>query len=339
MTKTFLELTFTPNVLDAQRRYLGRAQELGPQQERVALTVNEEEFIRTRDSFHIATVSETGWPYVQHRGGAPGFLNVVSSTELAFADYKGNRQLLSTGNLVANDRVCLFLMDYPQRLRLKILGRARVLDARDHPELTARLAPPGTVKLVERLFLIDVVAYDWNCPKHITPRYSAAEVEEAMAPLRARNAELEALLKARTPPSYFTEETARQRVQAAEDAWNTRDPERVALAYSEDTEWRNRDEFLRGRAEVVEFLKRKWAREHDYRLKKTLWAFTDNRIAVRFEYEYHDDSGQWHRAHGNENWEFDSHGYLSRRYASINDQPIQESERKFRWSRPAQPAR
>ncbi len=135
------------------------------------------------------------------------------------------------------------------------------------------------------------------------------------------------------PP--FTEETARQKVQAAEDAWNSRDPERVALAYTEDTEWRNRAEFLHGRAEVIAFLRRKWNRELDYRLKKELWAFTGNRIAVRFEYEYQDDSRQWYRAYGNENWEFDELGYMKRRFASINDLPITEGERKFRWTRTA----
>ena len=134
----------------------------------------------------------------------------------------------------------------------------------------------------------------------------------------------------RPPLPPFTEATARQKVQAAEDAWNSRDPERVVLAYTEDTEWRNRAEFIYGRAEVVAFLRRKWARELDYLLKKTLWAFTENRIAVRFEYEWHDDSGQWFRSHGNENWEFDEHGYMKFRYASINDQPIAESERRLR---------
>jgi uncharacterized protein len=137
----------------------------------------------------------------------------------------------------------------------------------------------------------------------------------------------------RPPLPPFTEETARQKVQAAEDAWNTRDPERVAMAYTEDTEWRNRSEFLNGRAEVVAFLRRKWNRELDYRLKKELWAFRDNRIAVRFEYEWHDDSGQWYRAYGNENWEFDALGYMKRRFASINDLPIKETDRKFRWER------
>ena len=139
----------------------------------------------------------------------------------------------------------------------------------------------------------------------------------------------------RPPLPPFTEATAQQKVKAAEAAWNSRDPQRVALAYTEDTEWRNRTEFLNGRAEVVEFLRRKWIRELDYRLEKTLWAFSGNRIAVRFEYEFHDDAGQWFRAHGNENWEFDELGYMRRRFASINDQPIEESQRKFRWDRTA----
>jgi nuclear transport factor 2 (NTF2) superfamily protein len=129
------------------------------------------------------------------------------------------------------------------------------------------------------------------------------------------------------PP--FTEETARAKVQAAEDAWNSRDPDRVALAYSEDTEWRNRDEFLNGRDEVREFLRRKWARELDYKLKKELWAFTERRIGVRFEYESHDADGQWWRSYGNEMWEFDDDGLMRRRYASINDAPIDESERRL----------
>jgi uncharacterized protein len=141
-------------------------------------------------------------------------------------------------------------------------------------------------------------------------------------------------MNSRPPLPPFTEEAARQKVQAAEDAWNTRNPEQVALAYTEDTEWRNRSEFLNGRAEVVEFLRRKWARELDYRLRKELWAFTGNRIAVRFEYEFRDADDQWYRAFGNENWEFASNGLMQRRFASINDLPITEAERKFRWSRP-----
>ena len=134
------------------------------------------------------------------------------------------------------------------------------------------------------------------------------------------------------PP--FTAETARAKVRAAEDAWNSRDPGRVALAYSEDSEWRNRDRFLRGRNEIREFLTGKWARELDYRLTKSLWSFTDNRIAVRFQYEYHDSAGCWFRAYGNELWEFDEAGLMRRREASINDVSIEESERRFRWVAP-----
>jgi len=135
----------------------------------------------------------------------------------------------------------------------------------------------------------------------------------------------------RPPLPPFTAETARTKVRAAEDAWNTRKPEQVALAYTPDSQWRNRAEFVVGRAEIVTFLARKWARELDYRLIKELWTFADNRIAVRFAYEWHNDSGQWFRSYGNENWEFDTNGLMRRRIASINDLPIAEGERKFRW--------
>jgi len=130
------------------------------------------------------------------------------------------------------------------------------------------------------------------------------------------------------PP--FTLDSALAKVKAAEDAWNSRDPDRVVLAYTEDSDWRNRTEFLRGRAAIRAFLVRKWARELDYRLKKELWGFRDNRIAVRFEYEWHDTAGQWYRSYGNELWEFDEHGLMARRYASINDAPIDEGERRLR---------
>ena len=130
------------------------------------------------------------------------------------------------------------------------------------------------------------------------------------------------------PP--FTEETARAKVKAAEDGWNSRDPERVALAYTEDSQWRNRDEFFTGREAIKEFLTRKWASELDYRLMKELWAYTDNRISVRFEYEWRDESDQWYRTHGNEHWEFDEEGLMRRRDMSANDVPIQESERRYR---------
>ncbi|HXA21984.1 MAG TPA: nuclear transport factor 2 family protein [Acetobacteraceae bacterium] len=136
---------------------------------------------------------------------------------------------------------------------------------------------------------------------------------------------------ARPPLPPFTEATAIQKVRMAEDAWNTHDPERVAGAYTEDSRWRNRAEFFQGRAEIVAFLRRKWARELDYRLIKELWAFHGNHIAVRFQYEFHDDSGNWFRAHGNEQWEFDDAGLMRRREASINDVPIAAADRRFRW--------
>lgn len=129
------------------------------------------------------------------------------------------------------------------------------------------------------------------------------------------------------PP--FNLETATQKVQLAEDAWNSKDPERVSLAYTINSEWRNRSQFINGRAEIVKFLSEKWEKELDYKLKKSLWSFTDNRIAVRFEYEYHDVTGQWYRAYGNENWEFDENGLMEKRYASINDIPITAEERRL----------
>lgn len=135
----------------------------------------------------------------------------------------------------------------------------------------------------------------------------------------------------RPPLPPFTEDTAKQKVRAAEDAWNNRNPEKVSMAYTPDSQWRNRNEFFSGREEIQAFLERKWARELDYRLIKELWAYTDNRIAVRFAYEWHDDQGQWYRSYGNENWEFDENGYMKVRRASINDLEIAEEERLFRW--------
>ena len=198
MAGKFLHTMFTPSVLAAQEHYYGRRATIAPAPERDALTDDERHFIEQRDSFYLATITESGWPYLQHRGGPIGFLRVLSPTQIAFADYKGNRQLLSTGNLAVNDRAALFLMDYPQRTRLKILGHVRVEDAHEHPDTVAQLADPDQRDRVERLFLIDVVSFDWNCPQHITPRYTAAEVDKAVGPLQARIAELEALLKTKT---------------------------------------------------------------------------------------------------------------------------------------------
>jgi hypothetical protein len=138
-------------------------------------------------------------------------------------------------------------------------------------------------------------------------------------------------METKPPIPPFSEDSARQKVRMAEDAWNTRDPDRVVLVYTPDTRWRNRAEFLVGRDEVRQFLTRKWARELDYRLIKELWACAGNRIAVRFAYEWHDDSGQWFRSYGNENWEFNEYGFMQRRFASINDLPVKAAERKFFW--------
>ncbi|MBN8534602.1 MAG: nuclear transport factor 2 family protein [Rhizobiales bacterium] len=144
-------------------------------------------------------------------------------------------------------------------------------------------------------------------------------------------------MSARPPLPPFNAETAAQKARMAEDAWNSRDPVRVSLAYTEDSRWRNRAEFPRGRAQIVEFLTRKWARELEYRLIKEVWTFGGNRIAVRFAYEWHDDSGQWYRSYGNENWEFDENGLMDRRFASINDMPIRSEERKFHWPQGRRP--
>jgi uncharacterized protein len=194
MATKYLDLTFTDAVCRAQKQYYGSVGKIAGAPERDPLGQAEAEFVAARDSFYLGSISESGWPYIQHRGGPQGFLSVINETTLAFADYKGNRQLLSTGNVSLNERVALFLMDYKNRERLKILGHARVEDARAHPELVAQLADPKMRSSVERLVFIDVVSFDWNCPKYITPRYSTEEVDELVCPLKTRIAELEAQL-------------------------------------------------------------------------------------------------------------------------------------------------
>ncbi|MBV8378170.1 MAG: pyridoxamine 5'-phosphate oxidase family protein [Verrucomicrobia bacterium] len=191
MATKYMQLVLTPAVQQAQDKYFGRHQAVERVPESDALTPDEADFIASRDSFYMATVSETGWPYLQHRGGPTGFVKVLGPNLIGFADFKGNRQLVSTGNLNATDRVALFLMDYPSRTRLKLLGYARVLGAREHAELLEQLAPQPLRAKVERLFLIQVISYDWNCAQYITPRFTAAELEKYVAPLKARIAELE----------------------------------------------------------------------------------------------------------------------------------------------------
>jgi predicted pyridoxine 5'-phosphate oxidase superfamily flavin-nucleotide-binding protein len=194
----FLSTTFTAAVLREQKSYYGHARQIPPAPGPDELGDLEEVFIGQRDSFYIASVNGDGWPYIQHRGGPRGFLKFIDSRTLGFADLAGNRQLLTAGNVADNDRVALFLMDYPRRERLKILGHSEVIPASSAPAaLLAELTPEGIpTAMVERLFRIRVTAYDWNCPKYITPRFTVAEVEQAAAPLKRRIVELEAELTA-----------------------------------------------------------------------------------------------------------------------------------------------
>ncbi|MGP3927196.1 pyridoxamine 5'-phosphate oxidase family protein [Streptomyces sp. 8N616] len=194
MTSRYAQLLFTPSVQRHQQEHGSRAgyeqMARGPS-EADRLGPYEEAFIAARDTFYMATTSSTGWPYVQHRGGPVGFLHVVDDKTLAFADYRGNRQYITTGNLDGDDRVSLFLMDYPARTRLKILGRAHAVDVDERPELAEKLRPRDYRAIVERLVLIGIEAYDWNCPQHIQPRYTAEELQELLAPLRQQLADLQ----------------------------------------------------------------------------------------------------------------------------------------------------
>lgn len=192
MTQKYLSTTLTDSVCRAQQQYYDRSVAVRDIPVRDALSDTEAAFIATRDSFYLGSVSETGWPYIQHRGGPPGFLRVLDPHTLAFGDYHGNRQLISTGNVLVNNRVTLFLMDYRRQQRLKIVGHARIQDAREIDTDTLRrltVEPPRTK--VERIIYIDVVGYDWNCPKHITPRYLTHDVEELVLSLRERISQLE----------------------------------------------------------------------------------------------------------------------------------------------------
>jgi predicted pyridoxine 5'-phosphate oxidase superfamily flavin-nucleotide-binding protein len=190
----FLDIAMTQGVRDAQEANGSRAMWAGFAKQRPskAFTADEAAFIAARDSFYMATVSETGWPYVQHRGGPPGFLKVLDEHTLAFADFSGNRQYISVGNVAGNDRAALFLMDYPHRARLKIFVRVELRDLAADPALAETLAVPGYRARPERAVVLHLEAFDWNCPQHITPRYTEAEVAAAIAPMRARLAALEA---------------------------------------------------------------------------------------------------------------------------------------------------
>ena len=203
MTHRFADIAFTPNVQRLQERHGSRAQ-YARMQERSgpndALGPDEAELLAEADSFFLATVSETGWPYVQHRGGPAGFVKVLSPTTLAFADFRGNLQHVSTGNALGDDRASIIVVDYARRRRLKLLGRLRFLDLADaDPELVRHVELPGYLARVERVALFEVAAFDWNCPQHITPRFTEGEIDAATQPLRDRIAELEARLAAAQP--------------------------------------------------------------------------------------------------------------------------------------------
>ncbi len=196
MPRAFANISFTPSVKEAQSRYGSRESNLGFEMADdggFELTEREMEFISERDSFYQATVSESGWPYVQHRGGPPGFLKVFDARTLGFADFRGNIQYLSVGNLGANDRISIILMDYANRRRLKIWGRARIVHENEAPDLIAKLRLPGYRAKLERGIIITVEAFDWNCPQHITPRYTEKEVQQLVAPMMEENARLRAL--------------------------------------------------------------------------------------------------------------------------------------------------
>jgi predicted pyridoxine 5'-phosphate oxidase superfamily flavin-nucleotide-binding protein len=199
MSRHFADLAFTPAVQQLQERHGSRAQYARMQARADApdgLGEREAQFLANADSFYLATVSETGWPYVQHRGGPRGFVRVLSPTRIAYPDFRGNLQYVSAGNAAVNDRAAIIVMDYANRRRLKLMGRLRFVDAREaDPELVSRLALPAYRARVERVALFDVEAFDWNCPQHITQRFTLEEVEEAARPLRERIAELETALE------------------------------------------------------------------------------------------------------------------------------------------------
>ncbi len=194
MSKGFMDIATTPSVEAAQIANGSREFNIEMAARRVFDRFDEDavDFIATRDSFYVATVSETGWPYIQHRGGPPGFLKVLDERTLGMADFAGNRQYLTVGNLAASDKAALFLMDYRRRGRMKIFARAEAIDFKRQPELATRLATPGYRARIERGLLFRLEAYDWNCSQHITPRYTAAEVEQVVAPLQKRLEALEA---------------------------------------------------------------------------------------------------------------------------------------------------
>ena len=197
MTAHYMDLLFTDEVMQQQVAHGSRESYAkmadGSKQEADSLGPKEAMFLATRDSFYVASTSASGWPYVQHRGGPPGFVKILGERQIGFADYRGNRQYVSLGNVVTDDRVAFFFMDYVRRARLKMLGRMRAVALADSPELAASLIDEAYGAKIERGFVIDVEAFDWNCPQHITPRYTQSDIAEVVAPLQQRITELEAI--------------------------------------------------------------------------------------------------------------------------------------------------
>jgi predicted pyridoxine 5'-phosphate oxidase superfamily flavin-nucleotide-binding protein len=192
LAHAYFDIAYTPSVMAAQVANGSNVAVFRGKKENNRLTAAEAEFIARRDSFYMASVSESGWPYVQHRGGPAGFLRIIDDKTLAFPDFRGNRQYISLGNVSANDRVALFLMDYPHQRRLKIYARIETKDLTAEPALAERLAMPGYPAKIERAFVLHLEAFSWNCPQHITPRFTEGEIDEALRPVRARIAQLEA---------------------------------------------------------------------------------------------------------------------------------------------------
>src|SRR5271154_2610169 len=194
MTKSFGSLVFTPVIKALQERYGSRRQYASLEKSAdtpARLGADEKEFLAERDTFYMASVGSTGWPYVQHRGGPKGFLKVIDDRTIAFADFRGNKQFVSTGNIGSDNRVALIMVDYPGQTRLKILGRAEIFDGAPAREWIERLREPGGKDVIERVYVIRVEAFDWNCPQHITPRFTEEQIREALAPFERRQEELE----------------------------------------------------------------------------------------------------------------------------------------------------
>jgi hypothetical protein len=194
VAQNFGSLLFTPVIKDLQERHGSRRQYAGLAESKGSkdgLGPNESDFLAERDSFYMASIGETGWPYVQHRGGPKGFLKVIDEHTIAFADFRGNKQFISTGNLTTDNRVALILIDYPNQARLKIVGHAEILEGEPAKEWLDRVRHPSYKAVVERVFLIHVEAFDWNCPQHITPRFTAEEIQQALAPVQQQITQLE----------------------------------------------------------------------------------------------------------------------------------------------------